>query len=234
MLLSYHKAAEVSSTLDGYPVENAFDENIHHFWSAKTGDKGEWLKVDLGKTCRIEAIQTNFMDQDALAFDMLKGDAYQYVIEFSNDGTTWSMGVDRSKNAVDSPHDYIQLPAAATARYVRLTNVHCPAGAKLSISGFRIFGNGLGSLPSPVSGLKASRAPSDGRQATVEWTPTKDADFYIVRYGIASERLFSNYQVYGAARMTLNALNRGVPYFISVDAVNENGITSGTQIVSLP
>jgi len=78
MLLSYNKPAEASSTLDEkHPVEDAFDENIHDWWSAKTGNNGEWLKVDLGKKCRIDAIQTNFADQDAKAYGMLKnGDAY--------------------------------------------------------------------------------------------------------------------------------------------------------------
>lgn len=236
MLLSYRKQAEASSTLDPvkYPVENAFDENIHHWWSAQTGDKGEWLKVDLGKPCRIEAIQTNFMDQDAQAFGMLKGDAYQYIIEVSSDGANWTTCIDKSQNQVDAPHDYVPLSAPVTARYVRLTNVHCPAGAKLSVSGFRIFGNGLGAPPALVGDAKAVRSSTDPRQATVSWSPVKDADFYIVRYGIAPDKLFSNYQVYDGTTLVLNALNAGVSYFVAVDAVNDSGVTQGTQTVPLP
>jgi len=234
MLLSYRKTAEASSTLDGHPVEYAFDENIHQWWSAKTGDKGEWLKVDLGKPCQIEAIQTNFMDQDAQAFGMLKGEAYQYLIEVSDDGTNWTDCIDKSQNQVDSPHDYVQLPAPVKARYVRLTNVHCPAGAKLSVSGFRIFGNGLGTPPAMVEGVKALRSATDPRQATVSWSPVKDADFYVVRYGIAPDKLFSNYQIYQATEMTLNALNVGVSYAVTVDAVNNSGDTQGTRTVPIP
>ena len=40
MLLSYHKPAEASSTLEEFPVKNAFDENVRDWWSAQTGDKG--------------------------------------------------------------------------------------------------------------------------------------------------------------------------------------------------
>jgi len=235
MLLSYHKPATASSTLDEkHPVEDAFDENLHDWWSAKTGDKGEWLKVDLGKPCRIEAIQTNFMDQDAQATGMLKDDAYRYVIEVSDDGTAWKPCIDKSQNQVDAPHDYVQLPAPVTARYVRLTNVHCPAGAKLSVSGFRIFGSGLGTPPARVEGVKVVRSTTDQRQATVSWSPVKDADFYIVRYGLAADKLFSNYQIYQATTMTLNALNAGVPYVVTVDAVNDSGVTQGTQGVPIP
>jgi xylan 1,4-beta-xylosidase len=254
MLLSYNKAAEASSTLDGFPVKNAFDESVRDWWSATSGDKGEWLKVDLGKSCRIEAIQTNFADQDAKAAGMLKdGDAYQYVIEVSDDGTAWTPCIDKSQNQIDAPHDYVQLPAPVTARYVRLTNVHCPAGAKLSVSGFRIFGNGLGTAPAMVEGVTATR-DADPRKAIVSWAPIKDADFYIVRYGLAPDRLFSNYQVYAAPKMTLNALNpgvsyavtvdavkltlnalnAGVSYVVTVDAVNDSGITQGTQGVPIP
>jgi len=120
-----------------------------------------------------------------------------------------------------------------TARYVRLTNVHCPAEAKLSVSGFRIFGNGLGTPPAMVEGVTATR-DADPRKATVSWSPVKNADFYIVRYGLAPDRLFSNYQVYQATSMSLNALNAAVSYAVTVDAVNDSGVTQGTQTVPLP
>lgn len=234
MLLSYRKNAEASSALTEFPVENAFNENIHDWWSAQTGNKGEWLKVDLGKPCRIEAIQTNFMDQDAQAFDRLKDDAYQYIIEVSSDETSWTTCVDRSQNQVDSPHDYVQLPSPVTARYVRLTNIHCPAGAKLSISGFRIFGSGLGTSPAVVEGVKAVRSANDPRNVTISWSPVKDADFYIIRYGLAPDRLFSNYQIYQGTETTLNTLNVGASYAVTIDAVNDSGVTRGRQCVTIP
>ena len=68
MLLSYSKPASASSTLGAtagrkFAVENAFDENVRTWWSAKTGDAGEWIKVDLAHICRIEALQMNFADE---------------------------------------------------------------------------------------------------------------------------------------------------------------------------
>ena len=174
------------------------------------------------------------MDQDAQAFGMLKGDAYQYIIEVSKDGNAWTLCIDKSRNQIDSPHDYVQLPALVTARYVRLTNVHCPAGAKLSICGFRIFGNGLGAPPAKVEGVKALRSATDPRQATVSWLPSKGADFYVVRYGIAPDKLFSNYQIYNATGMTLNALNVSVSYAVTVDAVSDSGVNQRAQIVAIP
>jgi hypothetical protein len=130
---------------------------------------------------------------------------------------------------IDAPHDYEQLPAPVTARYVRLTNLHCPAGAKLSISGFRIFGNGLGVPPATVGDVRVNRSKTDPRQATVSWTPVKNVNFYIVRYGIAPNKLYSNYQIYSGNEMILNALNVRISYWVTVDAANDSGVTLGLK-----
>ena len=48
MLLNYNKPVQVSSTLGSYNANNAVDENIKTYWSAATGNKGEWIQTDLG------------------------------------------------------------------------------------------------------------------------------------------------------------------------------------------
>ncbi|HEY6976995.1 MAG TPA: family 43 glycosylhydrolase, partial [Chitinophagaceae bacterium] len=64
MLLNYNKPVVVSSTLGGYEPNYAVDENIKTYWSAATGNKGEWLQSDLGSMCTVRAIQINYADQD--------------------------------------------------------------------------------------------------------------------------------------------------------------------------
>ncbi|HTV42132.1 MAG TPA: family 43 glycosylhydrolase [Candidatus Sulfotelmatobacter sp.] len=225
MLLSRGKKAEASSELPNYPVTNAFDENIQTWWSANTGNAGEWLKVDLGKTCRINALQINFADQGAHYHGKLRDDAYQYYVEASRDGIHWEKILDRSNNHRDAPQDYAQLANPVKERYLRLVNIHCPAQACFSISDFRVFGNGPGRSPAPVKEVTAQRNPDDGRKAVVSWTPAKRAEFYIVRYGLAPDRLFNNYQVYNATNVEINALNSDVRYYFTVDAVNDSGVT---------
>jgi xylan 1,4-beta-xylosidase len=231
MLLSYAKNAEASSALDGFPIANAFDENIRTWWCAKSGDAGEWLQVDLGKVCRINAIQINFADEGSLTLGKLHDDAYQYFVETSNDGTHWKKTLDRSDNHRDAPHDYTQLDRPVKARYARLVNVHCAAGAKFSVSGFRLFGNGLGRAPSAVKDITILRNPADPRKVAVSWSPVDGAQFYIVRYGIAPDRLFENYQIYDSTTAQINALNAGVNYYFTVDAVNDSGVTHSKTIV---
>ena len=62
MQLSFKKASVASSTLSGHPASDAFDENIRTWWSATSANAGEWLRVDLGKSCAVGAIQTNFAE----------------------------------------------------------------------------------------------------------------------------------------------------------------------------
>jgi hypothetical protein len=43
----------------------AVDEDIKTYWSAKTGNAGEWFQTDLGDVSTVNAIQINYADQDA-------------------------------------------------------------------------------------------------------------------------------------------------------------------------
>jgi hypothetical protein len=60
MLLSAGRPVTASSTLDGHPTTAAVDEDVRTWWSARTGDAGEWLRVDLGRAQTVRAVQVNF------------------------------------------------------------------------------------------------------------------------------------------------------------------------------
>lgn len=235
MLLSYNKPVTASSSLEGHEPQKAVDENVRDWWSARTGDVGEWFTVDLQNVATIHAIQINFADEGSDARGFVVG-GYRYLLETSIDGKRWRVLIDHRSEAKDAPHDYEELPSSARARYVRITNEGMPGGAKFSLSGLRVFGNSSGSLPTPATALSVTRsaaAPLDKRIAEVSWSPAHGADFYIVRYGIAPDRLFASYQVYGATSLEIRSLNVGVPYFFTVDAVNSVGITSGRSVIAL-
>jgi hypothetical protein len=203
----------------------AFDEDIRTWWSAQTGKPGEWLQVDLGKTCRINAIQANFADQDAQQQGPLVNDGYRYKIKASTDNKNWHTIIDKNSRDRDTPHDYTQLDKPEMARYVRIVNGHAPAHSRFSLYGLRIFGSALGNPPAEVANIKVQRDPTHRRQATITWTPSKNAEFYIVRYGLNSHRLVGNYQVYDATSLDIHSLNVDTKYVFTVDAVNGSGIT---------
>jgi xylan 1,4-beta-xylosidase len=233
MLLSYDKPATASSALEQFPVKNAFDEDIRTWWSAVSGKPGEWLQVDLGKPCRIEAMQINFADQGMTNLGRMYNDSYRYYVQVSDDGKFWQNCVDRSNNLRDSPHDYTQLDEPIIARYARLVNVHTPGDGLFSVSGFRLFGNGLGEAPAKVKDVEVVRDPSDPRRVHLSWQPANGADFYIIRYGIERNRLFNSYQVYLDNHFDINSLNVGTSYYFTVDGVNDSGIAKGTKVLRI-
>ena len=233
MLLSLDKPVQASSELPDHPARLAVDENLHDWWSAATGHPGEWLRVDLGSVCQIEALQLNFADEGATQLDRLRGDAYRYRVEVSTDGVQWQTLLDRKDNTRDTPHEYAQLDAPVPGRHVRVTNLHTPAGACFSLSGLRIFGHAPGAKPGAVRQVTAQRKTGDGRRAHLSWTASPGAEFYIVRYGVKPDRLCSNYQVYHTTNLDLTALNTGAPYFVTVDAVNASGLAPGPAPVAV-
>jgi hypothetical protein len=120
------------------------------------------------------------------------------------------------------------LAAPQTLRFLKVENVFTPAGGKFALRDLRVFGPG-GEPPAPVRGLKVIRHAGDDRNATVTWTPSPNADGYLIRFGIAPDKLFQTIQLQGGtkAALTMHALNRGVKYSWRVDAFNADGLTPG-------
>jgi xylan 1,4-beta-xylosidase len=229
MLLSYKKHANASSSIDSLPVKNSFDEDIRTYWSAKTGNEGEWLKVDLGGKCRINAIQINFAEHGTNIFGRQPGIYYQYTIEYSNDGLTWHLLIDKSKNETDMPHDYVELGNPVIARYLKLNCIHIPSG-KFAVSDFRVFGKGNKNKPKEVNGLRINRDLSDDRNAVIEWNKDQNAMGYLINYGIDKNKLYNHLMVYDNNFAEMKNLNVGTDYYLSIDSFNECGITEGKKI----
>ncbi len=231
MLLSYAKDAEASSSLPGHETALAFDEEVKTWWAAKTSDKGEWLQVDLGKSCTVNAIQVNFAEHEANLFGRDKPIYQQYIVEYSSDNKNWKTLVDKSQNEEDVPHDYIHLSESVEARYIKLTNVDTPGDGPFAIRDLRLFGDGLGKAPQEADGLTVIRDPDDKRTARVTWKKSDDAVGYVIRYGIDRGKLYNQYQVMGKTELTINSLNRDVDYFFAVDVFSDSGYTEGTHIL---
>lgn len=235
-LLSYGKAARASSELDdAHAAALAADENMRTWWSAATGDAGEWLEMDLGEIYTVHALQINFADQDADAVEGRDNDfCYRYLLEMSADGTDWYPLVDRTPNTADMPHDYVALDAPVKLRYLRLTNAGAvPAGSKFAVSGLRVFGEGNGQPPVSAPVLNATRQ-EDERNMLLTWSPVEGAQGYILRFGVNPQELHTHYQVIGETATNIGCLNTGVTYYVTADAYNENGVTAGTTVWTVP
>ncbi len=232
MLLSYNKPVEVSSALTDHPKENVTGEEIRKYWGAQTGNKGEWAMVDLQGQYKVRAVQVNFAEEGTtiLGSSVGRSDSiyYQYLLEYSTDKTTWKTLADKSASKTDVPHDYVELSAPVTARYIRITNYHAPDG-KFALSGLRIFGKGTGKVPGPVSSFTVIRDTADERNVTLTWTKIPGAVGYNIRYGPTPNKLYENYQVFDTGSVTIHSLNKQQQYYFTIDAFNENGVTKGKK-----
>ena len=226
MLLSYKKAAEASSSLDNHPTSFAFDEEIRDYWSAKTGDKGEWLSVDLGEMAIIKAVQLNFAENNTQLFGRDSILAQQYLLEYSADNKNWKTLVDKTTNTEDLTHQYHEIKTPVKARYLKVTNYRVPGGT-FAISGFRVFGTGTGKKPAKVTSFEVVRDANDPRNVTLTWKKQANAIGYNIRFGIEKDKLNRVYQVYDDTKVTIRSLNKDQKYWFAIDAFGENGVTRG-------
>lgn len=230
MLLSYKKNAKASSALENFPVKNAFDEDIRTWWSANTGDAGEWLSVELDDNCTVNAIQVNFADNESNLKPGSKNISYCYRILSSGDGESWEVITDKSNNTTDACHDYIELGKPVRTKHIRIESVRVPDG-RFSIYDLRIFGSREGKSPASVDDFTVVREEGDPRKARLEWPMDENATGFIVNYGVDKNKLYSSVMVYDAGSLVLTGLNKDVAYYFSIDAFNESGIAAGTKVI---
>ncbi|MFT4093898.1 MAG: discoidin domain-containing protein [Niabella sp.] len=234
MLLNYNKPVQVSSTLGNYAPNNAVDELIKTYWSAATGNKGEWIQTDLGNLSTVYAVQINYADQDVDSTRLGKiiDQYHQYKLYASADGKNWKVIVDKSGNKTDVPHDYVQPDKPVKARYIKLENMHMPTGT-FAISGLRVFGKGNGAKPSPVKDFIVLRTEKDKRSAYIKWRPSDDAYAYNIFYGTHPDKLYTSIMVHSNNEYWMKAMDAQRTYYYCIQAINENGVSKRSPVVKV-
>ena len=235
MLLNYNKPVSVSSTLGGFQPNYAVNEDIKTYWSAKTGNKGEWLISDLGERSTIRAIQINYADQDVTLMGKPQNTVgHKYLITVSDNLKEWKVIVDKSKNSKDVPHEYVELEKPIIGRYLKIENIQMPTG-KFALSGFRVFGKGNGEAPAPVKNFVplrvAPKTKGERRNVWFKWEQEPLADGYVIYFGKSPNKLYGSVMVYGKNEYYLNALDRSDAYYFQIESFNSNGISPRTPII---
>lgn len=241
MLLSYGKAVSASSCTPGHTPDLCTDEDARTWWQAARNSWEEWLVLDLGQCFTVHAVQINFAD-DALNIpvpgDFHPGDSPRFIddaplatrwrLEGSTDGVNYTLLADKTDADTDLSHDLLVWEAGVSVRYLRLSAMELPYGQAPCVSGLRVFGRGDGEPP-------ASPVYTAARAGDLDFTVSMHAEGavgYTVLWGIAPDKLYHSCTVFGETRR-IGALVAGQPYFVRVDAFNENGITEGRTLVEL-
>ena len=224
MLLSYGKPVKASSQLESYPVENVTDENLKTFWVAEKNDDKQWVEIDLEEVSDVYALQLNFFDYEETGFwGRMPNLRQRYLVEASVDGARWRVLVDYRNSFRDAPHNYIELDQPIEARYIRYRHHYVP-GKNLAMGDIRVFGLGRGKKPATVKGFTVVRE-ADERNARISWKAVKGAQGYNVLWGVALDKLYSSWMVYGYNSLDLRALTVGQKYYFAIESFNENGIS---------
>ena len=90
---------------------NAADENNGTLWKTRGYTYPQWLTIDLGVSKSVKRVETEFQFAQV---------PYQYKLEYSINGTSWTMFADRQTNTSWGPM-IDTVATAVSARYIRIT-----------------------------------------------------------------------------------------------------------------
>ncbi len=256
MLLSYKGKVTVSSskmqirkstsTDDDYEITNMplerdtegqitsevlTDESPKSFWVAEANDNKQWVKIEMLHPGKIYAFQLNFHDQESGIYTRTEGLHHRYIIEVSEDNLNWNTVVDKSNSFIDTPNAYVVLNQSVKAKYVRYKNISVP-GNNLAMSEIRIFGLGFGKKPTTVKDFRINRK-EDKRDALLQWESVSGAQGYNIRWGIAPDKLYQSWMVYDTNKLLMRCLDEDTPYYFTIEAFNENGISEKSRILKV-
>lgn len=249
MLLSYNKPVTTNSGLvtneinvvdesdSGYmlnqirefDISKINDEEIRSYWVSEANNDSIYVEVDLEKKMNVKAIQINFQDFNSDIYGRPDNLKQQFVIQSSLDGKEWKTITDHSENTRDMPHGYIELKNTIEARFIRYNHVYC-TNNYLSISEFRIFGNGYEAVPKTPSSFKVERQ-DDRRNTNLTWDKIQGATGYVIYWGISKNKLNLSALIYDTPNYELRALTVDQSYYYQVEAFNENGISVKSEIL---
>ncbi len=205
------------------------DENPKTFWVAEANDDKQSIIIEMQHLGNIHAFQLNFHDYESGIYTRTEGLKHQFTIQVSEDGSTWETVVDRSKSEKDTPNAYIVLDEAVKAKFVRYNNIKVP-GANFAMSEFRVFGIGVGAKPTKVYGFTINRE-KDRRDVSFSWNEVDGAQGYNIRWGIAKDKLYQSWQIYDKNNHFMRCLDRDTPYYFTIEAFNENGISIKSEVL---
>jgi len=126
----------------------------------------------------------------------------------------------------------VELQHGVQGRYVRFRNLHVPT-PYLAISDFRIFGNVKGDPPAAVSGIKVARE-RDRRNVHIIWNAQPASQGYIVRWGIAPDKLYLSWLVYTQNSLLIRSLNVDQRYYFTVESFDVHGVSATSGIYMAP
>lgn len=218
-----------STSLPNLGPDLASDENIRTWWSAVSGDKGEWLIMNLGTICQLNAVQVNFAEEGC-AKTVKKGDDYfHWKLYGSVDSVNWKVIRVNNSDKMAHPHQLIIPAEPVSCKYLKLENIHMASDGKFAVRDLRVFGDVKGKIPAPVPNFKFIRDREDSRNGKIAWNRVENAEGYIMNFGTSPEVLNNFIQVNDPSKtdLVLHVLMKDIKYYFRIDTWNKSGVSIG-------
>lgn len=83
-----------------------------------------------------------------------------------------------------------------------------------------------------MTGVEVARGEdNDRRNVLVRWAAQSGSQGYNVRWGIAPDKLYSSWLVYGENSLSIRSLNVDQHYYFTVEAFDAHGVGAGSAII---
>jgi xylan 1,4-beta-xylosidase len=156
--------SKVSSEQPGHDAAYAVDNSSGTWWEPSPTDSVPSLTIELSPATRFDAVQLFNIDSYRLMFNsgrrgfgrpsgttaLVAPDIYQYKIETSMDGKTYTTALDQTQNTISRNTIFGEIPLVK-CRFVRLTLTDWPKTSPLGVIEFTVFGKPAESLPAAVA-----------------------------------------------------------------------------------
>lgn len=169
-----------SSQQPGHDAAYAVDNSSGTWWEPSPDDAQPTLTVELSPATRFDVVQLFTIDSVRLLFTggrrfggqggtasatgthappapaaLPTANPFQYKIDVSTDGSTFTTVLDQSTNAIARNTIFEEIPPTK-CRFVRLTMLNWPRATPLGIIEFTVFGKPTGSLPAaqPIPAMR--------------------------------------------------------------------------------
>ncbi len=153
--------SKCSSQKPGRDAAYAVDNSSGTWWEPAPTDTLPTLTIELSPATRFDVVQLFIIDGVRLMFrgqrrgwgrhstTPLSPEIYQYRIDVSRDGETYTTALDQTKNTISRNTIFEEIPPVK-CRFVRLTVTNWPGTRPLSLLEFTVFGIPADSLPAEL------------------------------------------------------------------------------------
>jgi hypothetical protein len=157
--------SKASSEQTGRDAAYAIDNSSGTWWEPAATDTEPSLIIELSPATRFDVVQLFTIDSYRLMFTGGRRmgrpaagatqtqpvpDIYQYKLEVSMDGKTFTPAVDQTNNSIARNTIFGEI-APVKCRFVKLTMTNWPKSTPMGIIEFTVFGKPSGSLPAAVA-----------------------------------------------------------------------------------